>query len=108
MLRFVRILNTLFDKCDHVCCVEFRFWRCATRERPLTVRSKTSCSPRQGTRPQQSLRLRGSNSTAEGDLETVIDTKETHSSNCPAATRQNDSAGPRVLPAHPPSQDRNL
>src|SRR2546425_11261775 len=27
-------LSTPFDKYDHVCCVDFRFWRGATREHP--------------------------------------------------------------------------
>src|SRR5882724_3053830 len=30
----VRLLSTPFHKYDHVCCVDFRFWRGATREHP--------------------------------------------------------------------------
>src|SRR5438128_2196745 len=29
-----RALSTPFHKYDHVCCVDFRFWRGATREHP--------------------------------------------------------------------------
>src|SRR5205809_5347271 len=32
--RFRQLLNTPFHKYDHVCCVDFRFWRGATREHP--------------------------------------------------------------------------